>query len=74
MAVGQEMHPQMLARFGLDPAQLKQSTSPFFLMGTPDQMCDRLLARRERLGISYVTAPEAFLEPLVAVVDRLAGR
>jgi len=74
MAVGQEMHPQMLARFGLDPAQLKQSTSPFFLMGTPDQMCDLLLARRETLGVSYVTAPEAFLEALVPVVERLAGR
>ena len=74
MAVGQEMHPQMLARFGLDPAQLAQSTSPFFLLGAPEQMCERLLERRETLGISYVTAPEAFLEPLAPVVQQLAGR
>ena len=74
MAVGREMHPEMLARFGLDPARLAQSTSPFFLPGTPDQMCERLLARRGRLGISYVTAPEVFMEALAPVVERLAGR
>lgn len=74
MAVGQQMHPQMLARFGLDPAHLAQSTSPFLLLGTPEQMCDRLLERRERLGISYVTAPETYLEVLAPVVERLADR
>ena len=74
MAVGQEVHPQALAFVGLTREQLMQSGSPYILMGTPDQMCDQLLARRERLGVSYLLVAEAFLETFAPVVERLAGR
>jgi probable F420-dependent oxidoreductase len=74
VAVGQEMHPQMLAWIGLTPDQLRGSTSPFLLLGTIDQMCAGLLERRETLGASYITVPEAFLETFSPVVERLAGR
>lgn len=74
MAVGRELHPQMLARFGLDPAELARSDSPFILLGTPEEMCERLLRRRERLGISYILVPEAFMDAFAPVVELLTAR
>jgi probable F420-dependent oxidoreductase len=74
MAVGREAHPQALRFLGVDADQLMRSGSPFVLMGTVDRMCDDLLARRERLGVSYVLVGEFFMEALAPVVERLAGR
>ena len=48
--------------------------SPYVLVGTPDQMADGLRARRERWSISYVMTHEPFMDALVPVVERLAGR
>jgi probable F420-dependent oxidoreductase len=74
MAVGEQAHPQALRFAGLTAEQLMQSGSPFVLMGSTDQMCDRLLARRERLGISYVLVGEFFMEAFAPVVERMSGR
>ncbi|GAB3432249.1 LLM class oxidoreductase [Flindersiella endophytica] len=43
------------------------------LSGTPDQIADTLRRRRDRLGISYVTIAQPYLEAFAPVVDRLAG-
>lgn len=48
--------------------------APYLLLGSIDQMCDDLLARRERYGISYISVFEQGLEALAPVVARLAGR
>jgi probable F420-dependent oxidoreductase len=48
--------------------------SPFFLLGTEDQVAAQLLALRESLGISYITVFEHSMEPLAPVVARFAGR
>jgi probable F420-dependent oxidoreductase len=74
MAVGQQAHPQALRFAGITAEQLAQSNSPFVLMGTVDEMCDRLLARREALGVSYVLVGEFFMEGFAPVVERLTGR
>lgn len=47
--------------------------SPHFLIGTVDQMIEDLKARRERFGISYIVVPDAALESLAPVVERLTG-
>jgi probable F420-dependent oxidoreductase len=47
---------------------------PYLLIGTVDQICADLLARREQYGISYVTVFERNLETLAPVVERLAGK
>ncbi len=47
---------------------------PYLLIGTVDQICTDLLARREQYGISYVTVFEKNLETLAPVVERLAGK
>jgi len=48
--------------------------SPFALIGTPAQLVDDLLRRRERWGISYVIIGAADVESFAPVVAELAGR
>ncbi|MFN8023525.1 MAG: TIGR03621 family F420-dependent LLM class oxidoreductase [Acidimicrobiales bacterium] len=46
---------------------------PNALIGTVDEICDRLVERRERYGISFVTVSERNLDAFAPVVARLAG-
>jgi probable F420-dependent oxidoreductase len=48
--------------------------APYLLIGTVDQMCEDLLARRERYGISYISVFEQSLEALAPVIARLSGQ
>ncbi|MGZ4773297.1 MAG: LLM class flavin-dependent oxidoreductase, partial [Ilumatobacteraceae bacterium] len=48
--------------------------SPFALIGTPSQLIDDLLRRRERWGISYVIVGADDVESFAPVVAELAGR
>jgi probable F420-dependent oxidoreductase len=48
--------------------------APYLLLGTVEQMCEELLARRERYGISYISVFEQSLETLAPVVAWLAGK
>lgn len=59
-------------RFGMTEEQAL--ASPYLLIGSVEQICDDLRARRERYGISYIVVPEVFLEPFAPVVTRLAGQ
>ena len=47
--------------------------SPHCLVGDAEEMVDTLLARRERLGISYVSFPASALETLQPVIARLTS-
>jgi probable F420-dependent oxidoreductase len=73
-AVGDQLHPWAARQFGLNLEQMKQIGSPSTLFGTPDEMCDLLQERRERLGISYVNCGADMMEAMAPVVARLAGR
>jgi probable F420-dependent oxidoreductase len=46
---------------------------PLVLVGSVDQIVERLEERRARLAINYVTVPARFLETFAPVVDRLSG-
>jgi probable F420-dependent oxidoreductase len=48
--------------------------APYLLLGTVEQICEDLLARRERYGISYISVFEQSMEALAPVVARLAGQ
>ena len=61
----------MAPGFGLTPQQAL--ASPFALVGTVDQICEDLLARRERWGFSYVAVGPEVMADLAPVVARLAG-
>jgi probable F420-dependent oxidoreductase len=62
---------KMSANFGLTPEQF--AAHPHALVGSVDAICDVLVERRERLGISYVTFGSAAMETVAPVVARLAG-
>jgi len=46
---------------------------PMVVVGTVDQVCETLQARRERYGFSYYVLHEQDIEPFAPVVARLAG-
>ena len=43
------------------------------LVGTVDEICDTLVARREEWGVSYVVVGDDNLDAFAPVVARLAG-
>ena len=47
--------------------------SPIALIGTVDQITERLVERRERFGFSYVVIHETEMEAFAPVVAALAG-
>jgi alkanesulfonate monooxygenase SsuD/methylene tetrahydromethanopterin reductase-like flavin-dependent oxidoreductase (luciferase family) len=47
---------------------------PNVLIGTADEVADRLRERRERFGASYISVQQAGLENFAPVVARLAGQ
>ena len=46
---------------------------PVLLIGTVDELCERLMERRERWGFSNVVVPDHALRAFAPVVARLAG-
>jgi probable F420-dependent oxidoreductase len=60
------------AAIGVDASMVERT--PFALVGTPQQIVDDLLARRQRWGFSYVVVGAADVEPFAPVVAALAGR
>ncbi len=70
-ATGAATAEQFGQMFGLDAAEIV--AHPNCLIGTVDQIVDRLVERRERYDISYVTVSDSNLDAFAPVVDRLAG-
>jgi probable F420-dependent oxidoreductase len=56
---------------GVTPEQV--DGSPIALVGTIEQIAERLVERRERFGFSYVVVHEAEMEEFAPVVAALAG-
>ena len=46
---------------------------PIVLIGTADELCERLLERRERWGFTNIVVPGEAMESFAPVVARLAG-
>lgn len=46
---------------------------PSIYIGTPDQIVEDLLRRREQFGFSYFVVSDANMEAFAPVVSRLAG-
>jgi alkanesulfonate monooxygenase SsuD/methylene tetrahydromethanopterin reductase-like flavin-dependent oxidoreductase (luciferase family) len=74
MLAGDGEPPAWVAqRFGVDVQQLRAAGAAAVLPGSPTQMADTLLRRREQTGVSYVTGGLHLLEALAPVVERLKG-
>jgi probable F420-dependent oxidoreductase len=61
-----------VSQLGISAGDVRES--PFALFGSIDQLEEKLLAQRERLGISYITVFWPALEKLAPLIARLAGR
>jgi probable F420-dependent oxidoreductase len=59
------------AMIGVEPSMVAES--PFALVGSPDELVETLLARREEYGFSYVVVGAAEIDAFGPVVARLAG-
>ncbi len=59
------------AQYGLTPEDVLES--PQILIGSVDEMVERLQERRARYGFSYIVVAEPNMEALAPVVARLAG-
>ena len=72
-AVGDTVHPWMMRQYNLSLDDLRRIGSPSILLGSPDEMADQLLQRREQLGISYWNVSADMLDTMAPVVEQLAG-
>jgi probable F420-dependent oxidoreductase len=66
-----EMFEQMAPLFSLTPGQLAEV--PVAIVGTVEEICETLQARREALGFSYFVIRENEAEGFAPVVAKLAG-
>lgn len=70
-AAGEAAAGQFGKMFGLEAQDIVDH--PNCLIGTLDQITERLIERRERYGISYVTVGDSSMEAFAPVVERLTG-
>jgi alkanesulfonate monooxygenase SsuD/methylene tetrahydromethanopterin reductase-like flavin-dependent oxidoreductase (luciferase family) len=73
MAVGDQVPRWIAAQLRVTARELAERGSVSALMGTPDEMCEKLVARRERLGVSYVVVSDELMDAFAPVVERLTG-
>jgi probable F420-dependent oxidoreductase len=68
---GATVAERMAPMFGLSPAQF--ADHPNVLIGSVAEICDRIVERRERFGINYVTFGASAVEAVAPIVERLAS-
>ncbi len=62
---------ELAPAFGLSPDEAR--ATPHALIGSADQICDQLVERRERWGISYLGLSADQIDAFAPIVARLAG-
>ena len=72
--VGDDLPAWMSSQLGAEPRELAAKGSVALLSGTPAEMADTLLRRRDALGISYISVNGMFMDQFAPVIERLAGR
>lgn len=71
----QLLDPRIAATFRSQTTGAQQSPQGIYtLVGSVDQICEQVLANRERFGMSYISVLEQDLETFAPVVARLAGK
>jgi probable F420-dependent oxidoreductase len=70
--VGEDVPPYAASWFGADPKDLFRVGAITALRGTPREMADTLLRRRDRAGVSYVSVNAMFAEQFAPVVEILS--
>jgi probable F420-dependent oxidoreductase len=73
MAVADQVPRFIAMQMRLTAKDLAERGSVAAVTGTPDEMCETLVRRRERLGFSYVLVSDELMEIFAPVVQRLRG-
>lgn len=63
---------RLAAQYGVDTQAIEDS--PFFLVGTPEQVSEKVWHIREQFGISHIVVWEEHCASLAPVVARLTGQ
>ena len=63
---------KMAPMFGMTPEVFAEH--PNVLIGSVDEICDRIIERRERFGISYTSFGASVMDSVIPVVERLSGK
>ena len=74
MAVAGKLPRYVQMSLGKEAARLAESDAVPVLRGSLDQMCARLKALRERLGISYFMVGDELIDVFAPIVARLSDR
>lgn len=74
MAVGGRVPRFFESRMGHTAEDLERRGSIAVVSGSTDQMCDQLLERRARFGISYVLVSDELMDAFAPVAARLNGQ
>jgi alkanesulfonate monooxygenase SsuD/methylene tetrahydromethanopterin reductase-like flavin-dependent oxidoreductase (luciferase family) len=74
LAVGGAMSPALEALAGADAKSLAAGDSLFSLTGTPREMADEVLRRRDEIGYSYITLNGLHFEAFTPVIELLQGQ
>jgi len=61
----------LASSLGVDEELVRES--PLTLIGSVSEVVDKLVATRERVGISYVVVFDSAIDDMAPVVQRLAG-
>jgi probable F420-dependent oxidoreductase len=69
--VGEDVPPHAASWFGADPKELFRVGAITALRGTPREIADTLLRRRDRTGVSYVSVNAMFAERFAPVIELL---
>jgi probable F420-dependent oxidoreductase len=72
MAVGDRVPYQLAQRMGISARDLAERGSMAAVTGSPEDMCDQLRHRRERLGLSYLLVSDELMDTFAPVVERLS--
>lgn len=68
---GEAVRSKMGSMFGLSSQAMAEH--PNVLIGSIEEICDRIVERRDRFGISYVSFGSSNMEAVAPVVAKLAG-
>jgi probable F420-dependent oxidoreductase len=74
MSVAGQLPRWIASRLHLTAQDLADRGSVAAIHGTTDTMCEQLIERRAKFGLSYIVVSDEFMELLAPVVERLTGR
>jgi probable F420-dependent oxidoreductase len=74
MGVGEQVPRWIGQQMGLTAQALAERGSIAAINGSLDHMCQQLVNRRQRLGLSYVLVSDELMEGFAPVVARLSGK